>query len=90
METTNERVIYKYNIKPGEYQLNKYLLQTYGIGIKQACLILISRCLFQSDGSKKIIITFNNPNDHDLAALITYGDGRFLGSPILQKAFRRI
>ena len=89
LRTLAYKYVKKYNLKPSEYPLDKYLLQTYKIGLKQVCLILISRCLFQSDGSKKIIVTFNNQADHNLAALITYGNRSFLGSPILQKAFDR-
>ena len=79
----------KYHLKPSEYSLDNYLKEKYKIGLKQACQILISKCIYQSDGNKKIIITFKDQSYHDLAALITYGNGVVSGSSILQHAFRK-
>ena len=83
-------IIKAHNITPGEAKLNRYLLKTYGVNLKVACLYLLSRSKFYKDLDNTITVLFLNKEDDKLAALITYGDGLMKGSNLLKEAFFRI
>lgn len=69
-----------------EAQLNKYLLQEYNVGLKPLCLWILKNMRFSSDLDNKIVVKIKNPKLDKLARLITYGNGRVPGSPILKRA----
>ena len=78
-----------YRLKPAQKQLNDYLWKNFGINLKAACMMVISNCRIQKNQSNELIITFPAKKIDNLAALITYGDGKVQGCSILKEAFGR-
>ena len=78
-----------YRIKPAQKQLNDYLWKTYGINLRAASLMVIANCRIQKNKSNELIITFPSKKIDNLAALITYGNGKIQGCSILKEAFGR-
>jgi hypothetical protein len=50
---------------------------------------VIANCKIQKNKSNELIITFPSKKIDNLAALITYGDGKIQGCSILKEAFGR-
>lgn len=82
-------IIMAHTLTAGETRLNDRLLHERGIGLKNACLYLLAKCRISRNYDKEMIITFPNNDDDELAAFITYGDGRVKGSNLLKDAFFR-
>jgi hypothetical protein len=78
-----------YNIKPAQKQLNEYLWKKFGLNIKAACMLVVANCRIQKNQSNEVIITFPSKRINNIAALITYGDGKIQGCSILKEAFGR-
>ena len=78
-----------YQIKPAQMQLNNYLWKNFGLNLKAACLLVIANCRIQKNSSNEIIITFPSKRIDNIASIITYGDGKIQGCPILKEAFGR-
>lgn len=78
-----------YRLKPAQKQLNDYIWKKFGITLKAACALIVANCRIQKNKSNEVIITFPSKKIDQLAALITYGDGRIQGCPILTEAFGR-
>ena len=78
-----------YSIKPAQKQLNDYIWKEYGLTLKAAAALVVANCRMQKNQSNEIIVTFPSKKIDNLAALITYGDGKIQGCPILTDAFGR-
>jgi hypothetical protein len=78
-----------YRITPAQKQLNDYIWKEFGLNLKAACALVIANCRVQKNQSNELIITFPSKKIDDLASLITYGDGKIQGCPILKEAFGR-
>jgi hypothetical protein len=78
-----------YRVKPAQKQLNEYLWKKFGLTLKAACAVVIANCKIQKNKSNELIITFPSKKIDNLAALITYGDGKMQGCSILKEAFGR-
>ena len=78
-----------YRIKPAQKQLNDYIWKEYGLTLKAAAVLVIANCRMQKNQSNEIIVTFPSKKIDNLAALITYGDGKIQGCSILTDAFGR-
>ena len=78
-----------YQLKPAQKQLNDYLWKNFGLSLKAACMMVIANCKIQKNNSNEVIITFPAKKIDQLAALITYGNGRLQGCSILKHAFGR-
>ena len=81
--------IISHKILPGEGALNNYLMTTYKLNLKTACIKLIHKCKIMRDYDNSVIILFPNKDDDKLASLITYGNLELRGSNILKNAFFR-
>ncbi len=81
--------IIRYKLKADDKILENYLKENYRISLKQACLKLALNAKITYDSSSTYIITFPTTSLKNLAQLITYGTGKILGSPILQRAFKK-
>lgn len=82
-------VIATYKIKPAQKQLNDYIWKEYGLTLKAAAALVVTNCRMQKNQSNEIIVTFPSKKIDNLAALITYGDGKIQGCSILTDAFSR-
>ena len=82
-------VIIRHRITPGEQKLNKYLIDSYGLDLKAACLYLLANGKVQKNKDKDIIFLFPKKSDDRLAALITYGNGELKGCNLLKDALFR-
>ena len=78
-----------YRITPAQKQLNDYIWKEFGLNLKAACALVIANCRIQKNQSNELIITFPSKKIDDLASLITYGNGKIQGCPILKEAFGR-
>ena len=78
-----------YRITPGYKQLNDHLWKNFGLNLKAACMLVVTNCRIQKNKSNELIITFPSKKIDNLAAFITYGDGKIQGCPILKEAFGR-
>lgn len=76
-------------IFPAEQPLNNYLIKNYNKNLTEISLILAGKLKLQNNRAGDLIFTFLDKKYDDLAMLITYGNGVFLGSTILQDAFRK-
>ena len=81
--------IITYRLKPAQKKLNDYLWKNFGLNLKSASLMVIANCRIQKNKSNELIITFPSKKIDNLAALITYGDGKIQGCSILKEAFGR-
>ena len=77
-----------YAMKSNEILLNRYLLKTYNISLKYACLVLLIESKQSFDQEKNMYIYWIDKKYEKLARLITFGTGKVPGSKILQKAFK--
>jgi len=77
-----------YTMRSNELLLNKYLLQTYKISLKHACLVLLVESKQSFDQENNMYIYWVDKKYERLAKLITFGTGKVPGSKILQKAFK--
>lgn len=84
-----ELTVALYRLKPAQKQLNDYLWKEFGLTLKAACSVVIANCRIQKNKSNELIITFPSKKIDNLAALITYGDGKIQGCSILKEAFGR-
>lgn len=78
-----------YKIKPAQKQLNDYLWKKFGVTLKAASALVVANCRIQKNKSNELIVTFPSKKIDNLAALITYGDGKIQGCSILKEAFGR-
>ena len=78
-----------YRVKPAQKQLNDYLWKEYGLSLKTACAVVIANCRIQKNNSNELIVTFPAKKIDNLAAIITYGNGKIQGCSILKEAFGR-
>ena len=78
-----------YQIKPTQKQLNDYLWKEFGLNLRAACMLVIANCRMQQNKNNELIITFPSKRIDNLAAMITYGDGKIQGCDILKEAFGR-
>jgi hypothetical protein len=78
-----------YRLKPAQKQLNDYIWKKFGLTLKAACTVIITNCRIQKNNNNELIITFPSKKIDDLASIITYGDGKIQGCPILKEAFGR-
>ena len=78
-----------YRIKPAQKQLNDYIWKEYGLTLKAAAALVVANCRMQKNQSNEIIVTFPSKKIDNLAALITYGNGKIQGCSILTDAFGR-
>jgi hypothetical protein len=78
-----------YQIKPAQKQLNDYIWKEFGLNLKAACMLVLANCRLQKNQSNELIITFPSKKIDNLAAMITYGNGKIQGCPILAEAFGR-
>jgi hypothetical protein len=78
-----------YRLKPAQKQLNDYIWKNFGLNLKAACALVVSNCRIQKNKNNEVIITFPSKKIDQLAALITYGDGKIQGCSILKEAFGR-
>lgn len=78
-----------YRLKPAQKQLNDYIWKRFGLNLKAACALVVSNCRIQKNKNNEVIITFPSKKIDQLAALITYGDGKIQGCSILKEAFGR-
>lgn len=76
-----------YHITPAQLKLNSYLWDNYGLNIRTASMLVLSQCKLQKNYSNEVIVTFPQKKIDKLASLITYGNGKIQGCPILQEAF---
>ena len=79
-------VILRHKTTPGEYRLNNYLIEQYGLDLKAACLYLVTKAKFYKDLSNSLTILFPEEKDDKLA---TYGNQTIKGSNLLKYAFFR-
>lgn len=84
-----QTTIAAYKISPAQKQLSDYLWEKFGMTLKAACTMIVANCKIQKNKSNELIITFPSKKIDDLAALITYGDGKIQGCSILKEAFGR-
>lgn len=78
-----------YKLKPAQKPLNDYIWKKFGLTLKAACGVVVANCRIQKNKSNELIITFPSKRIDNLAALITYGDGKLQGCSILKEAFGR-
>lgn len=78
-----------YRVKPAQKQLNDYIWKEFGLTLKAAAAIVVANCRMQKNQSNEIIVTFPSKKIDKLASLITYGNGKIQGCPILKEAFGR-
>ena len=78
-----------YRVKPAQKQLNDYIWKEFGLTIKAAAALVVANCRMQKNQSNEIIVTFPSKKIDNLAALLTYGDGKIQGCSILTEAFGR-
>jgi hypothetical protein len=78
-----------YKLTPAQKELNNYLWKEFGLNLKTACTMIVANCRVQKNNSNELIITFPSKKIDKLAALITYGNGKIQGCPILKEAFMR-
>ena len=69
-----------------EYQLNKYLLDTYKLNLVQMCLKILAHTKFYYNSDKELVVTIVNKELDEIAQLITYGNREIMGSKILKIA----
>ena len=81
------QVIITFPMKGAEQILDQYLRENHKVSLKQACIQLLSAIKVGYDFSNNYIISFPIKKLDKLASLITYGDGKILGSDILKTAF---
>lgn len=79
-----------FQITPAQKALNSFLWKNYGLNIKAASTLVIANCRLQKNRNSEIIVTFPSKKIDNLAALITYGNGKIQGCSILQEAFGKI
>jgi len=84
-----KKIILLHEIKPSEVKLNKYLEKNFQLNLITASLLLLNNCTIYKNLAGTITVLFNNKQDDDLAALITYGNLEAPGSSILKEAFLR-
>lgn len=78
-----------YNLTPAQKQLDEYIWKKFGLNLKAACALVVANCRIQKNSSNELLITFPSKKIDDLAAIITYGNGKIQGCPILVTAFGR-
>lgn len=78
-----------YRITPAHKQLDECVRKDFGLTLKAACMLVIANCRLQKNQSNEIVVTFPAKRIDNLAALITYGDGKIQGCSILKEAFGR-
>ena len=78
-----------YKLTPAQKQLNDYIWKKFGLNLKAACALVIANCKIQKNKANEAIITFPSKKIDQLAAVITYGDGKIQGCSILKEAFGR-
>jgi hypothetical protein len=51
--------------------------------------MVIANCKIQKNNNNEVIVTFPSKKIDQIASIITYGNGKIQGCPILQEAFGR-
>ena len=82
--------VLNYEFGPTEINLDKYLLQRYGVGLRHMCLAIINNAKMMIDENGEVVVYFASNFHEYVARLITFGTGKFLGSRILTRAFATI
>jgi len=83
------KVLAFYRVRTSEYALDKYLRETYNLGLREAGLHILRNSTFHKTYDKSIVVLFKDKNIDKLATLITYGNGQVHGSDILKQMFFR-
>jgi len=79
--------IYNRGLSGADHKVNTYCKNTYGHSLKETCLYLINNLkVLQTHDENKYTCIFPDKSLDKIAHIITYGNGEFLGSKILQKA----
>lgn len=66
--------------------MDKYLKDNLNISLKSACLALIRKAKYLNNEDGDVFMTFEEKKYEDLARLITFGNGKILGSTLLKDA----
>lgn len=74
-----------YELGVTDLLLNRYFQENHNIGLKAVCLKIIRNMRFSLNFQGEIIATIPDETLNNFARIITYGNGRFLGSRILRK-----
>jgi hypothetical protein len=71
-----------------ETLLSRFLQENYNITLKSACLAILQNARYNLNIDQDLIITIPDPELNAIAKLITYGNGKLLGSHILKKMWK--
>lgn len=74
-----------YNLDVTDLLLNRYFQEKHKISLKQVCFKIIQNMRFSLNFQGEIIATIPDETLNTFARIITYGNGRLLGSRILRK-----
>jgi hypothetical protein len=77
-----------YPIGVTETLLSRFLQENYNLTLKSACLAILQNAHYNLNIEQDLIITIPDPELNALAKLITYGNGRLMGSHILREMWR--
>ena len=75
-----------YPMRGTEIILNNYLIETYKLTLKNACLLLLANMHVSAGEENEIIFFFKEEKYDNLAQIITYGIDNISGSQILKTA----
>ena len=79
-------IIKNYPMHASEVALDQFIQQQYGTSLKNMCIKLLLSLTFHKDREGNLVLLFKDPKYDKIARLITYGNGAFPGSKILQIA----
>lgn len=71
-----------------ETLLSRYLQENYNTNLKAACLNILLNAKYNLNLDQDLIITIPDPELNKIARIITYGNGKLLGSSILRDMWK--
>jgi len=81
--------LYRWELSEADIIIDNYCKKTYNCSLKEACLQIIKKIkIFPENTDNTYIIILPDKRLDKLAHIITYGNGEFLGSKILQEALK--
>lgn len=81
----SKKIIFSFKMFADEQQLDLYLKNTIGLGLKPACIAIINSTKLFTNSANEIVLK-TDPEWEKIVQLINYGNGIIHGSDILQKA----
>jgi hypothetical protein len=79
-------IIQNYPLQTSDLIVDKFIQQRYKMSLKNMCIELLLNLTFYKDNTGDLILLFKDRRYDVIAQLITYGNGTFPGSKILQTA----